>query len=176
MIQKTLTIYLNVCESRSVGIVKSVSPCILDMSRLAPGLTLCINAQLLVADHERRSAPYLPGHGKGTWYYCYYAILCLCSPHIIKCWTMSVAWLLGFKMAVEMWSETEDLDAIIGAACSVVCQPVAVLAAYWNIPSVSYAATSGLLSDKSMYPTFTRTVGTWIANVPTMSAFLDVFG
>ena len=61
------------------------------------------------------------------------------------------------KMAVEMmWSEVPDLDAFIGSGCSVVCQPVALLAAIWGIPVVAWACSSPSLSDKSIYPTFTR--------------------
>ena len=60
---------------------------------------------------------------------------------------------------MEVWLKATDLDAIIGGGCSVVCLPVSLLAAAWNIPAVSYGCTSGRLSDKETYPTFFRTVG-----------------
>ncbi len=64
------------------------------------------------------------------------------------------------QIAVEMWDSTSgSLDAIIGGGCSVVCEPLSLLAASWNVATVSYGCESNYLSDKSVYPTFTRTVG-----------------
>ena len=83
---------------------------------------------------------------------------------------------IGFKSAVEAWSASSDLDGIIGATCSVVCQPVGLLAAEWNLPMVSYSCTSDSLSDKEVYPTFTRSVGTYGLVSFTVDAILDVFG
>ncbi len=68
----------------------------------------------------------------------------------------------GTKMIVDMWNSMEDLDAIIGDGCSVVCQPAALLAAAWGIPIISWGCTSASLSDKVAYPTFTRVHGTWL--------------
>ena len=82
----------------------------------------------------------------------------------------------GVKMAVEAWMTSHDLDGIIGATCSVVCQPVALIAAAWNIPMVSNLCTSGYLSDRTIYPTFTRSVGTQIQNSFTLDALMDAFG
>ena len=62
---------------------------------------------------------------------------------------------VGFRAAVDMWQNVDDLDGIIGAACSVVCQPVSLLTAALNIPTVSYICTSSALSDQYKYPTFT---------------------
>ena len=67
----------------------------------------------------------------------------------------------GMRMAVDIVNSVEDLDGIIGCVCSVVSQPVALLAASWGIPMVSWASTSISLSDKTTYPTFSRTDGTW---------------
>lgn len=50
----------------------------------------------------------------------------------------------------------EGLDVIIGDGCSRVCQPQALLSAAWNIPVVSFYCSSFALSDKSIYPTFSR--------------------
>ena len=68
----------------------------------------------------------------------------------------------GTKMIVDMWNSVEDLDAIIGDGCSVVCQPAALLAAAWGIPIISWGCTSASLSNKVAYPTFTRVHGTWL--------------
>jgi gamma-aminobutyric acid type B receptor len=70
-------------------------------------------------------------------------------------------------MAVSLWSETRSgVDAFIGGGCSVVCEPVALLSASWNVPYVSFGCNSDTLSIKYNYPTFTRTVGTWVSLAP----------
>ncbi len=81
----------------------------------------------------------------------------------------------GMAMAVDIWASVEDLDGIIGDGCSVVCQPVSMLAASWGIPVVAWACTSGSLSDKTTYPTFTRVQGTWITLGPVFNALADMF-
>ena len=65
----------------------------------------------------------------------------------------------GMAMAIDMWASVDHLDGIIGDMCSVVCQPVSLLAAAWNIPVVSPTCSSPTLSDKSTYPTFSRLEG-----------------
>ena len=85
--------------------------------------------------------------------------------------------ILGFKAAVEAWSESADLDGLVGASCSIVCQPVGLLAAYWNIPMVSFFCASGSLADKETYPTFTRTAPNILALFPrAFAATIDAFG
>ena len=63
-------------------------------------------------------------------------------------------WPLGFQATVDIWQDVEDLDGIIGPMCSGACQPVALMAAAWNLPVVSYACSSGALSNTEQYPTF----------------------
>ncbi len=82
----------------------------------------------------------------------------------------------GMHMAVDLWASVNDLDAIIGPGCSVVCQPVSLLAAAWKIPVISWVCTSGSLSDKSIYPTFTRVEATWLGLAPCYNALADMFG
>ena len=82
----------------------------------------------------------------------------------------------GMEMAVDVWSSVPDLDVMIGPACSVVCTPVSLLAAAWNIPVVSYGCASSSLSDTDQYPTFSRTEGTWMGRAPAFNALVDVFG
>ena len=70
-------------------------------------------------------------------------------------------------MAVSLWYETRSgVDAFIGGGCSVVCEPVALLSATWNVPFVSFGCTSDILSIKYNYPTFTRTVDTFVSLAP----------
>ncbi|KAJ8031037.1 Atrial natriuretic peptide receptor 1 [Holothuria leucospilota] len=65
----------------------------------------------------------------------------------------------GLTEAVNFWRYQEPFHAIIGGACSIVCEPVGLLAASWNIPMVSWGCSSFILSNKEDYPTFGRTVG-----------------
>ena len=60
------------------------------------------------------------------------------------------------------WSRSKDLDALIGGGCSIVCQPVSLLAAAWSLPVVSYGCASDVLSDKQIHPTFSRSVGLYV--------------
>ena len=78
-------------------------------------------------------------------------------------------------MAVDLWYSMEDLDAIVGDGCSVVCQPVSLLAASWGIPFVSWGCSSSSLSDKKIYPTFSRVESTWFSLAPIFSALVKVF-
>ncbi len=81
----------------------------------------------------------------------------------------------GMAMAVDMWTSV-DLDAIIGDGCSVVCQPVSLLAASWNIPAISWGCISNALSNKANYPTFTRTDGPVSMLGPVYDKLADTFG
>ena len=66
----------------------------------------------------------------------------------------------GTKAAISVWSQTEDLDAIIGPSCSKSCLTVALIADAWLIPVISYGCYSDALSDPKQYPNFARSVGT----------------
>ena len=81
----------------------------------------------------------------------------------------------GIKAATEVWFKAADLDAFIGGGCSIVCMPVSLLAADWNIPVVSYGCASDLLSDKKMYPTFSRTVGLYLQIATILHDTTNVF-
>ena len=41
---------------------------------------------------------------------------------------------IGMKAIIKLKNELHGLDGIIGSQCSVVCEPVALLTAAWNIP------------------------------------------
>ena len=49
------------------------------------------------------------------------------------------------------------VDVFIGPACSVICEPGGYLAQDWNIPMISFGSSSGIMSNKTLYPTFART-------------------
>ena len=84
-------------------------------------------------------------------------------------------YILGFRQAVEVWMELIDLDVILGPYCSVVCQPVSSLTAHWNIPTISFGCQSEALSNKDVYPTFSRSVGTFSTLPPMFNTILNVF-
>ena len=82
----------------------------------------------------------------------------------------------GLASAIQLWSEfNSDVDAYVGGGCSVVCEPVALLSAAWNIPYVSFGCTSDTLSSKYDYPTFARSVGTWISLAPLFDKITDSY-
>ncbi len=76
------------------------------------------------------------------------------------------------QAAVDMWASEDTLVAFIGDACSTVCQPLALLAAAWNIPVVSWGCPIGSLADKK---TFTRVDSTWLSIAPVLNSLADVF-
>ncbi len=81
----------------------------------------------------------------------------------------------GMQMALDMWESVHDLDAIIGDGCSIVCQPISLLAAAWGIPVISWGCTSASLSNKHVYPTFTRVHGTWVSLGPVFNQLAAMF-
>jgi hypothetical protein len=54
--------------------------------------------------------------------------------------------------------ENPGIHVMIGAGRSSTCQTVAIGAAVYNIPCISYACTAIALSDKLTYPFFNRVV------------------
>ena len=56
-------------------------------------------------------------------------------------------------------SQGKRIDVIFGGVCSVICEPAGYLAAFWNIPIISFGCISNHLSNKSIYPTLARTSG-----------------
>ena len=81
----------------------------------------------------------------------------------------------GMKGAVELRRSLGTLDGIIGDICSVVCEPVGLLAAALNIPQVSTYCSSAVLSDKKTYPTFARLRGTQDGYIEGMIAMFKMF-
>ena len=54
-------------------------------------------------------------------------------------------------------STEHPIDAVIGPACSLGCEPTAFLCAGQNLLQISYSCTSPLLSSMESFPTFLRT-------------------
>lgn len=65
-----------------------------------------------------------------------------------------------------------EIDAVIGPDCSAACESSGYLTAARNIPQISYACTSEVLSARERYPTFVRTMWTWSSWVPAIIAFM----
>ena len=83
---------------------------------------------------------------------------------------------VGIKAVVNLLRKYKRLDAIIGSQCSVVCEPVGLLATIWNIPQVSSRCSSILLSDKILYPTFSRPRGNNLHTSRVVMNVLQAFG
>ena len=83
---------------------------------------------------------------------------------------------VGLKAVLNMKKKYENLDAIIATECSVVCEPVGLLASLWNIPQVSGRCSSMLLSDKTVYPTFSRVRGNNLHQSRVIMNVLQTFG
>ena len=76
------------------------------------------------------------------------------------------------KIIVDARQSAEGLHAMIGILVSGVCQSIALEAAAWNIPFVSYYCQSQFLSNKVLYPTFFRTCGQLLFTSPLYLRFL----
>lgn len=84
--------------------------------------------------------------------------------------------LAGIQAALDLFDEMGSMHAYIGGGCSSVCEPVALTAAARNVPFVSFGCNSQMLSDKTMFPTFTRSVGTWLSLAPMVDELMTMFG
>lgn len=71
--------------------------------------------------------------------------------------------------------ESPKVDVYIGPGCSVACVPGAYIAAHWNIPMISWGCTASVLSDKTLYPYFVRTAGTYTGLGDLLRAFLTQY-
>lgn len=81
----------------------------------------------------------------------------------------------GLGAALKLLN-SHPLSAYIGGGCSVVCEHVALLSDAVNLPEVAFSCTSDRLSDEFTYPTFTRSVSTWVSLAPMYSLLCDTFG
>ena len=83
---------------------------------------------------------------------------------------------IGMGAIIKLRKELDGLDGIIGSRCSVVCEPVALLTAAWNIPQVANRCSSMFLSDKRRYPTFTRSAMSILWTSQVFLGMLRMFG
>ena len=83
---------------------------------------------------------------------------------------------VGIKAVIKLRKKYKRLDAVIGSQCSIVCEPVGLLTAVWNIPQVSSRCSSILLSDKIVYPTFSRPRGNNLHTSRVVVNVLQAFG
>jgi len=64
----------------------------------------------------------------------------------------------GLMSLLDLFAvQGNDVDVILGAGCSSVCEPITFLSNAWDIAEISYACTSPKFSDKFKYPNFLRT-------------------
>jgi hypothetical protein len=82
---------------------------------------------------------------------------------------------IAVQKTVDIWKKSGGLSGIIGAGCSVACQPVSLLAAAWATTAISYGCASTTLSNKKIYPTFARTAGTYSSYVSAMDGMIKLF-
>ena len=83
---------------------------------------------------------------------------------------------IGVKMLIDIWRDNQDLDVIIGDACSIVCYPASLLASVWNVPIISWGCTLEALSDKSVHPTFSRVIRPSSDRVGILKELVIMFG
>lgn len=67
----------------------------------------------------------------------------------------------SLAILIDYYQETPRVDVYIGPGCSEACIPGAYIAEHWNIPMISWGCTASALSDRTLYPYFVRTVGTF---------------
>ncbi|KAK3697745.1 hypothetical protein QZH41_001476 [Actinostola sp. cb2023] len=70
----------------------------------------------------------------------------------------------------------QKIAAVIGPAMSWIAIPIASLLGLYEIPQISYAATSRILSDKTRYNSFMRTVPSDEYQAKAMAKFVHDFG
>ena len=80
----------------------------------------------------------------------------------------------GLNQAVEF--QIAQVDAIIGDGCDIICEPAAILAASWNLPMISWGCESSKLSEKTLFPTFARTVGSFSKMADLFLSVFSYFG
>ena len=65
---------------------------------------------------------------------------------------------------------------IVGPACTAATEPAAIVASYYNLASISYAATSDDLDNKVTYPTFFRTAPDLASEASAMVPVMQQYG
>ena len=83
---------------------------------------------------------------------------------------------VGIIKVIDIWRNNQDLDVIIGDACSTVCYPASLLASAWNVPIISWGCTLQELSDKNTHPTFIRVIGNTLYKMKSVKELVMFFG
>ena len=78
----------------------------------------------------------------------------------------------GSKEAMQLLNE--DVDALIGPACSAVCEYVAFISKFQGVPVVSHGCQSVGLSNIEEYPLFVRSIGSLGTTANALVGFLQV--
>ena len=81
----------------------------------------------------------------------------------------SLAWVAGESACNPQTSvanfvtlvQEDNVDVIIGPACSTACTAVNYLASAWNVPQISFVCGAENLSNKQHFSTFLRTASTY---------------
>ena len=81
---------------------------------------------------------------------------------------------VGLPFVPDMFygREFPKVDAFIGPGCSIICEPAGLMVKKWNIPMVSFVCTSTKLSNRSLYPTFARTVAPSFRTAPFFASIM----
>nr|XP_006812189.1 PREDICTED: gamma-aminobutyric acid type B receptor subunit 1-like [Saccoglossus kowalevskii] len=85
------------------------------------------------------------------------------NPSILPNYTLRMEWKdtqcdagVGMKSFFELLYEKPTKIVLLGAACSIVSQPVAATAQHWNLVQLSYASASDTLSNTDRFKYFFR--------------------
>lgn len=106
-----------------------------------PGGPKMASSLLIAIDKVNNDTSLLPGHNL-TW-----------TMHDDQC---SARYSLA-ALVDDYTLSPPPIDVSIGPGCSVGCLPGGHLSAHWNLPMISWGCTASVLSDKAIFPTFSRT-------------------
>lgn len=82
----------------------------------------------------------------------------------------------GASLAGAFTMKNKGADVFIGPSCSLGCEPVALVAAQWNFPLISWSCGSTELSNTERYPTFSRTCAPLTSFVPQVVGLFKMNG
>jgi len=104
------------------------------------------------------------------------------APNLLPGYNISWVWMDSYceankaVSATLMLKDSFDIHGYIGAPCSVSCTRTGQIANFYEMPMISWAAASPLLSDKQNFPVISRTVGPYTKMNPICMAIMDFFG
>ena len=80
------------------------------------------------------------------------------------------------NLILALESTVTNPAGVVGPACTAATQPAAIIASYYGLSSISYAATSDDLDNKVTYPTFFRTAADLASEVSAVVPIMQQFG